>query len=165
MFQPLLVLTYKKDILYQKLIMSLSVEKNIQEVQKICREKKLRLTSPRLKVLKTLLQTKTPSKAYTLLGKMAVPNTQPAAVYRALDFLIEHGFAHKIHSLNSYIACRHPQCAHDCYFLICRHCGSAQEYFGEATKQVIFQTACSKHYKDPQAVVEILANCNQCTHG
>jgi Fur family zinc uptake transcriptional regulator len=34
--------------------------------------------------------------------------SQPPVAYRALDFLVANGFAHKIERLNAFIACAHP---------------------------------------------------------
>ena len=48
--------------------------------------------------------------------------SQPPVAYRALDFLVANGFAHKIERLNAFIACAHPGAAHAPAFLICRAC-------------------------------------------
>ena len=32
----------------------------------------------------------------------------PPTVYRALDFLLEHGFIHKLASINAFVGCHHP---------------------------------------------------------
>ena len=45
-------------------------------------------------------------------------------LYRALDFLERQGFAHKIKSLNAYVACRQGPDAHAAAFLICDCCGA-----------------------------------------
>ena len=43
-------------------------------------------------------------------------------MYRALEFLLEHGFVHKIESLNAFVSCPHPQQPHRTQFLICDAC-------------------------------------------
>ena len=43
----------------------------------------------------------------------------------SLDFLIEHGFAHRVDSLNAYVGCGQIGTSHKSYFLICTYCGNA----------------------------------------
>ena len=140
-----------------------TAKSTLSQVQALCAARRLRLTAPRREVLLLLLRSPAPCKAYALLEKMAAKNTQPTSVYRALDFLLQHGFAHKIHSQNAYIACHHPQHGHgECHFLICRHCGSAQECCSDATARAISQAARKNKFRQPSAVVEISAVCNRC---
>ena len=53
--------------------------------------------------------------------------SQPPVAYRALDFLVANGLAHKIERLNAFVACGHPsgECAPA--FLICRGCEKVAE--------------------------------------
>src|SRR3954453_12524056 len=77
-----------------------------------CAEDDQRLTPPRRRVLELLLQHGQPMKAYDLIAGFATggPPAKPPTVYRALDFLEKQGFAHRIESLNAYVACkRGPQ--------------------------------------------------------
>ncbi len=85
-----------------------------------------RLTAPRRRVLELLLQAGQPVKAYDLIASFAVegPPAKPPTVYRALDFLEKQGFAHRIESLNSYVACRKEADGHAAAFLICDCCGA-----------------------------------------
>lgn len=137
----------------------------LAQVQRLCAERRLRLTAVRREVLLLLLRAPAPCKAYALLKRMAAHTAQPTAVYRALDFLLLHGFAHKIHSQNAYIACVHPQQAHgECHFLICRTCGGAQECCSHTTTHAIAQTARKNQFRNPSAVVEIFGECKLCTN-
>lgn len=55
-------------------------------------------------------------------------NLKPPTIYRALDFLTTFGLAHRIESLNAYIACAHCGDAfHQPGFMICRMCGQVEE--------------------------------------
>ena len=47
-------------------------------------------------------------------------NSQPPVAYRALDFLVENGFVHKIERLNAFVACALPGTVHSPAFMICR---------------------------------------------
>lgn len=88
-----------------------------------------RWTEPRRRVYELLLRAGGPVKAYDLmeLYRDAKP-AKPPTVYRALDFLEQMGFVHRIASLNAYLACHEGDPAHAAAFLICDCCGSVQEF-------------------------------------
>ena len=75
-----------------------------------CAKESLRLTPVRRKVLELLLQEHRALGAYAILDLLreAGFGSQPPVAYRALDFLAEHGFVHKIERLNAFVACVHP---------------------------------------------------------
>lgn len=88
-----------------------------------------RLTAPRKRVLELLLQAGQPVKAYDLIAAFGAEGepAKPPTVYRALDFLSKQGFAHRIESLNAYIACGGTADDHAAAFLICDCCGRTRE--------------------------------------
>ena len=88
-----------------------------------------RLTAPRRRVLELLLQAGQPVKAYELIAAFGADGApaKPPTVYRALGFLERQGFAHRIESLNAYVACRQGPDSHAAAFLICDCCGDARE--------------------------------------
>ena len=52
----------------------------------------------------------------------------PITVYRALEFLRENGFVHRIESRNAFVACVHTHAAGDpVVLLICERCGTVGE--------------------------------------
>lgn len=68
--------------------------------------------------------------AYDLLDLLreAEPQTKPPTVYRALDFLLEQGFVHKVESTNSYVLCHlFDQPTHTSAMFICDRCGAVKE--------------------------------------
>ncbi len=73
-------------------------------------------------------------KAYDLIAKFGENGAaaKPPTVYRALEFLSRQGFAHRIESLNAYMACRFGAQTHTAAFLICGCCGETQEIEGIA---------------------------------
>ena len=94
-----------------------------------CEAAEQRLTPPRRRVLELLLEAGQPVKAYDLIaayGQSGVP-AKPPTVYRALEFLSQQGFAHRIESLNAYVACRRGEEGHAAAFLICDCCGATRE--------------------------------------
>jgi len=98
-----------------------------------CASRGQRLTPPRRRTLEMLLQAGQPVKAYDLMAAYdAGAPAKPPTVYRALDFLEREGFAHRIESLNAFVACRHPlaegeNSPHAAAFLICDCCGATRE--------------------------------------
>lgn len=93
-----------------------------------------RLTAPRRRALEMLLAAGQPVKAYELVQAFHIGGgaAKPPTVYRALDFLERQGFAHRIESLNAYVACRHGARSHPAAFLICDCCGATAEVDGPA---------------------------------
>jgi Fur family transcriptional regulator, zinc uptake regulator len=94
-----------------------------------CRSQGASLTPIRRQVLALLYQHPKGLKAYDLLALLQEErsNATPPTIYRALDFLLEHGLAHKIGRLNLFVACHHETHQRPSLFLICPRCGSVSE--------------------------------------
>ena len=87
------------------------------------------LTPLRRRVLELLVDHHGPAKAYDLLPMLNDEKTaKPPTIYRALDFLVRMGLAHRIESLNAFVACDVGACARSTIFLICEKCGCAEEF-------------------------------------
>ena len=82
----------------------------LAKAREICAERGLRLTPARAFALETLLESHRAMTAYELLDRLreAGLGGQPPVAYRALDFLVEHGFAHRIERLGAFVACARP---------------------------------------------------------
>lgn len=102
---------------------------SMEQVTAQCAAQGLQFTPVRRRVLEILLEHHAAMGAYDLLDRLAAEGmgSKPPVAYRALGFLVDHGFAHRIERLNAYVACAHPGGAHDPAFLICRSCGSVAE--------------------------------------
>ena len=105
------------------------IRDGLKAAERHCAEAGLQFTSIRRRVLEILLSDHKPLGAYDILDRLRDDglNAQPPMAYRALDFLVTHGFAHRIERLNAFIACTHkPNVAggepHTPAFLICRSC-------------------------------------------
>ncbi len=101
----------------------------LAEAERRCVAAGERLTAPRRRVLELLLEAGQPVKAYDLMAGVGPPGetAKPPTVYRALEFLARAGLAHRIESLNAYMACRLGATAHGAGFLIGDCCGAARE--------------------------------------
>ncbi|AMY67832.1 zinc ABC transporter ATP-binding protein ZnuC [Frigidibacter mobilis] len=88
-----------------------------------------RLTPVRRRVLEILLEAHRAMGAYEVLDRLAAEGfgNQPPVAYRALEFLVEHGLAHRVRRLNAFAACMHPGQDHSPVFLICRSCDAVAE--------------------------------------
>ena len=98
-----------------------ALDAELTRAEQRCEAAEQRLTPPRRRVLELLLEAGQPVKAYDLIaayGSDGAP-AKPPTVYRALEFLSGQGFAHRIESLNAYVACRRGEEGHAAAFLIC----------------------------------------------
>ena len=121
-----------------------------------------RLTAPRRRVLEMLLEAGQPVKAYDLISTFGGdgPPAKPPTVYRALDFLEKQGFAHRIESLNAYVACRKEADGHAAAFLICDCCGAAEEFEPDFTPQM--RAAEAAGYQVKTVTLEARGLCPAC---
>lgn len=98
----------------------------------MCRERGLRLTPLRTDVLQLVADSDRPIKAYHVLERIRASKaiSAPPTAYRTLDFLVGHGFVHKLESINAFVACHLPGEQHTATFLICDGCNAAVEIEG-----------------------------------
>ena len=101
----------------------------LHQAKVYCEERQYRFTDPRRYVLEILLHNQKPMGAYNVLKQLGqyIKDPKPPTAYRAIDFWREHGFVHKIESLNSFIACCDGHLHHDTHFLVCDDCSVVQE--------------------------------------
>ncbi len=129
-----------------------------------CAEHGLRFTPVRRKALEILLQEHRGLGAYEMLDRLreAGFGSQPPVAYRALEFLVAHGFAHKIERLNAFIACAHPGAAHSPAFMICRTCSSVAEALSTPTRGALGEAARATGFTIERTVVEAEGICPSC---
>ncbi|MGR2661536.1 MULTISPECIES: Fur family transcriptional regulator [Chromobacterium] len=94
-----------------------------------CERRGSKLTALRRQVLELVLRYSGVVKAYQVLADLQQERgaAAPPTVYRALDFLVEHGLLHKVDALNGFIVCDHFECQHEGLILVCGDCGQVQE--------------------------------------
>ena len=130
-----------------------------------CKEEGLRLTPVRRKVLEMLLQDHKSLGAYAILDRLreAGFGSQPPVAYRALDFLVQYGFVHKIERLNAFVACSHPGEVHSPAFMICRKCDAVAEAQSAPSNGVLGAAARAAGFEIERTVVEAEGLCPDCT--
>ena len=137
----------------------------VRAVESASKERGLRLTPMRKEVLELIAAERKPVKAYDLLDQLRENhgNAAPPTVYRALDFLLENGFIHKLESINSFVSCHHPADAHQVPFLICDICSSAQEVCDERVAEVIEAQALALGFRPQAQTLEVHGVCKNCS--
>ena len=140
------------------------VEAALVEAEKLAESRGQRMTRIRRKVLRLLLESTAPAKAYDLLANLdGEGSPKPPTIYRALDFLQNVGLAHKIESLNAYVACGHASHSHSAVFLICDTCGGAEELHAVTTTDAIAAETKAAGFKIAHAMVEAHGTCRACS--
>ena len=142
----------------------LCMDQALAAVSAHCAENHLRLTPVRRKVLELLLLEHRALGAYAILDMLRAAGfgSQPPVVYRALDFLLEHGFVHKIERLNAYVACVHPGESHSPAFMICRRCDVVAEAETASAKGALGAAARAAGFQIERAVLEAEGICSTC---
>lgn len=132
--------------------------------EKQCRMQKLHLTETRRRVLEILLDQHRALGAYDILKHLVAEGrgAQPPVAYRALDFLVCHGFAHKIEKLNAYVACAYPGEAHFPAFMICRACDAIAEAHSNQGKGSLGGAAKETGFVIETTVIEAEGLCPKC---
>ena len=94
-----------------------------------CEVNGLHLTPIRQRVLEILLRRHRAVGAYDILAELRSEGqkAQPPVAYRALDFLVGQGFAHRVERRNAFVACSVPGQRHAPVLLICRGCDAVAE--------------------------------------
>jgi len=135
----------------------------LEQAADLVKSRGQKLTKIRRRVLELLAEAKAPSKAYDLLQRLDGKGAaKPPTVYRALDFLQEQGLAHKIESLNAFVACGHASHAHSAVFLICDSCGGAEELHSTGTTAALREETAAAGFRLGQAVIEARGLCRSC---
>jgi Fur family transcriptional regulator, zinc uptake regulator len=145
-------------------------QRALAEAEAACLRRGAQLTPLRRQVLELVLEAEAPVGAYALLDRLKAnrPGAAPPTVYRALDFLLEHGLIHKVERLNAYIGCSDAghghahQHDHPHQFLICRRCGTTLEIADAAVTHAIEAAAARAGFAVAEATVEVEGVCARC---
>ena len=140
---------------------------NFDRAEAACRARGASLTAIRREVLELLFRSPSGVKAYDLLAqiKEARPGASPPTVYRALDFLIEQGLAHKIGCMNLFVACRHASHQIPSVFLVCPKCSGITELQEQSVITALSNSLAAAGHHLESHEVEISALCPKCLGG
>lgn len=140
------------------------VQNGMTAAEARCAQMGLRFTPVRRKALEILLQEHRALGAYEVLDRLREGGfgSQPPVAYRALDFLVENGLAHKIEKLNAFVACAHPGASHSPAFMICRECDSVAETHSMPARGALGEAAKAAGFVIEKTVVEAEGLCPSC---
>jgi len=142
------------------------LESALGRAGELCRERGVRLTPLRRRVLELIWGGHKPLGAYDILDilKSERRGAAPPTVYRTLGFLLKQGLVHRIESLNSFVGCPFPDQdkPHGGQFLICRSCGLTAEMNDRQIDQAIKQSADMVGFAIARPMIEIEGLCPQC---
>ena len=140
------------------------VDRAMDAAKDYCTDNGLRFTPVRRAALEILLREHRAMGAYDLLDRLNAAGfgAHPPLAYRALDFLVTSGLAHKIERLNAFIACAHPGAMHSPAFLICRVCNGVAEAQASPARDSLGVAARAAGFTIERTVVEALGVCPAC---
>lgn len=116
-------------------------------------------------VLTQLGKSSSPLSAYDLLDQLRDEGLKaPLQIYRALDKLTEMGLAHRLETLNAFVACAHPNCHENelIAFGICEKCHKVWEFSDEAVSERLNHWASERDFTPHKTSLEIRGLCASC---
>lgn len=137
---------------------------SLARAEALMAERGARLTPVRKRVLEILLEAHKALGAYDVLQRLAAEGygNQPPVAYRALDFLVEQGLAHRIQRLNAFTACMHAGEAHAPAFLICDRCATVAEAPVAPVRAALETTAADLGFAIERVSIEATGLCPAC---
>jgi len=104
-----------------------------------------------------------PVSAYELIDQLRDKAVlAPQTVYRSLDRLIADGQAHRLESLNAFIACRHPSHRGAAVFAICDDCSVVTEFNEADAVNSLAAWAKKAKFGVRQMTLELRGRCKAC---
>ena len=141
------------------------VTAQLQTADALCAERGQRLTPIRRKVLEAMLRHGRSLKAYELLDMMrsVLPNAAPPTVYRALDFLVAQGLAHRLDAVNAWTACMDAAGDPHDFLVVCTRCGAVAQLSDPALTLQLAAKARAAGFTLARCETELQALCNHCS--
>ncbi len=140
------------------------VAHSLRVAEAVCARGARRLTPIRRQVLRILLEKQRCLKAYELLDEIRreQPGAAPPTVYRALDFLVSQGLAHRLDASNAWIACHDASGPPHDLLIVCMRCGSVAELTDPAFGQRLAEIATAAGFQLCGHETELRALCRRC---
>lgn len=136
----------------------------LRKAEDICAANGARLTPVRRRTLEILLEEHRAMGAYDVLERLSQDGfgSQPPVAYRALEFLVDQGLAHRIRRLNAFTACSEPGDQHAPVFFICQDCKSVAELPEDSLRNQIKDAGQALGFIVERANVEAVGTCPAC---
>ncbi len=106
-----------------------------------------------------------PASAYDIADAVSKSEGRRVAansVYRILDLFVGANLARKVESANAYVANAHPDCLHDCIFLVCDSCGQTTHLDDDKLTSGVRDAATASGFRPVRPVIEVRGQCAEC---
>ena len=122
-------------------------------------------TPMRASIFGVLSRQEKPASAYDIAEAVSQAEGRRVAansVYRILDLFVGANLARKLESANAYVVNQHPDCLHDCIFLVCDGCGQATHIDDDRITSNVRSAAASAGFSAERPVIEVRGRCAEC---
>jgi Fur family zinc uptake transcriptional regulator len=122
-------------------------------------------TTMRAAVFEALASFDRPASAYDITAAVSTAQGRRVAansVYRILDLFVANNVVMRVESANAYLVNAHPDCLHDCIFLVCDGCGRATHVDDDQLSVRIRETARASGFRTLKPVIEVRGQCSSC---
>ena len=106
-----------------------------------------------------------PASAYDIAEAVSRSEGRRVAansVYRILDLFVGANLARRLESANAYVANAHPDCLHDCIFLVCDSCGQTTHLDDDTITKNVRSAAKTAGFSPVRPVIEVRGKCSDC---
>ena len=125
-------------------------------------------TTMRASVFAALAGFDKPASAYDIAEAVSKAEGRRIAansVYRILDLFVGANLARRVESANAYVANAHPDCLHDCIFLVCDSCGQTTHLDNDVITRGVRNAAKDAGFSPVRPVIEVRGRCADCEAG
>jgi Fur family zinc uptake transcriptional regulator len=122
-------------------------------------------TTMRANIFHALAGFDKPASAYDIAEAVSKAEGRRVAansVYRILDLFVGANLARRVESSNAYIANAHPDCMHDCIFLVCDTCGQTTHLDDDRITRGVRSAAEAAGFSPVRPVIEVRGKCATC---
>jgi Fur family zinc uptake transcriptional regulator len=125
-------------------------------------------TTMRQSVFETITGFDRPASAYDIADAVSRKEGRRVAansVYRILDLFVGANLVRRVESANAYVANEHPDCLHDCIFLVCDTCGNTVHLDDDSVASGLRRAAALTGFSPVRPVIEVHGRCADCGDG
>jgi Fur family zinc uptake transcriptional regulator len=122
-------------------------------------------TAMRQSVFETLNGFDRPASAYDIAEEVSKRQGRRVAansVYRILDVFVGANLVRRVESANAYVTNEHPDCLHDCIFLVCDSCGQTTHIDDDSISSNVRGAAAKAGFAPERPVIEVHGRCSDC---
>src|SRR3569623_943470 len=122
-------------------------------------------TTMRARIFDALTGFDKPASAYDIAEAVSKAEGRRIAansVYRILFLFVGANLARRVESANAYVANQHPDCLHDCIFLICDNCGQTVHIGDDSLSGGVRDAAKRAGFSAPRPEIEVRGKCGDC---